>query len=234
VIRARPRKETPQLDIATRRTVLVPQALPLAPTVRFFQETVLLNATVGMQRVIARLRTGSDRRSSAAVNLQRQSVSLVRAIRANRAAGRPVLSGERLVSVTAVGLVALALAVSNLTTDAASGPTGGTSGAGTEPRIALGGAVSGFVGAAQGGIDDRGASTTTGDTTGAGTADTTGDMALGASLPTASGLSPNDRVAIDGPFRDDGTLLKPIAVDTTVADGKDLLRTYKVQFTVTR
>jgi len=189
----------------------------------------LLNATVGMQRVIARLRPGSDRRSSAAVTIQRHSVSLVRAIRANRAAGRPVLSGERLVSVTAVGLVALALAVSNLTTDAASGPTGGTTGAGTEPRIALGGAVSGLVGAAQGGIDDRGAGTTTGDTTGSGSADTTGDMALGASLPTASGLSPNDRVAIDGPFRDDGTLLKPIAVDTTVADGKDLLRTYKVQ-----
>jgi murein DD-endopeptidase MepM/ murein hydrolase activator NlpD len=208
---------------------LSPKRSPLAPTVRFFQETVLLNATVGMQRVIARLRTGSDRRSSAAVNLQRHGVSLVRTIRASRAAGRPVLSGERLVSVTAVGLVAFALAVSNLTTDAASGPTGGTNGAGTEPRIALGGAVSGFVGAPQAGIDDRGAATTTGDTNGAGTVDTTGDMALGASLPTASGLAPNDRIAIDGPFRDDGTLLKPIAVDTTVADGKNLLRTYRVQ-----
>ena len=32
-----------------------------------------------------------------------------------------------------------------------------------------------------------------------------------------------------GPFLDDGTLLKPVAVDTTVEDGADLLRTYKVK-----
>ena len=36
-------------------------------------------------------------------------------------------------------------------------------------------------------------------------------------------------IAVEGPFLDDGTLLKPIAVDTTVADGSDLLRTYKVK-----
>ena len=32
-----------------------------------------------------------------------------------------------------------------------------------------------------------------------------------------------------GPFLDDGTLVKPVAVDTTVADGADLLRTYRVK-----
>ena len=32
-----------------------------------------------------------------------------------------------------------------------------------------------------------------------------------------------------GPFLDDGTLLKPVAVDTTVADGIGLMRTYKVK-----
>ena len=34
---------------------------------------------------------------------------------------------------------------------------------------------------------------------------------------------------VEGPFLDDGTLLKPVAVDTSVADGSDLIRTYKVK-----
>ena len=34
---------------------------------------------------------------------------------------------------------------------------------------------------------------------------------------------------ITGAFRADGTLLKPMAVNTAVADGKDLLRSYKVR-----
>jgi murein DD-endopeptidase MepM/ murein hydrolase activator NlpD len=35
--------------------------------------------------------------------------------------------------------------------------------------------------------------------------------------------------AVEGPFLDDGTLLKPVAVNTTVADGSALMETYKVQ-----
>jgi murein DD-endopeptidase MepM/ murein hydrolase activator NlpD len=35
--------------------------------------------------------------------------------------------------------------------------------------------------------------------------------------------------AVEGPFLDDGTLLKPVAVNTTVADGRDLMETYKVK-----
>jgi murein DD-endopeptidase MepM/ murein hydrolase activator NlpD len=34
---------------------------------------------------------------------------------------------------------------------------------------------------------------------------------------------------VEGPFLDDGTLLKPVAVDTSVADGSSLIRTYKVK-----
>jgi murein DD-endopeptidase MepM/ murein hydrolase activator NlpD len=185
----------------------------------------LLNASVGVQRVMSRLRTGPGRRSPAAVDFQRRSISIARTIRAGRSMSRPTISGERLVSVTAVGLVALALALSNLASDAAAGgggPVGGTSGGGNEPRIAVGGAISGLDGAGQDGIDDRAA----GDTTG----DSTSDMALAGDVSaTASGLAPDDRISIDGPFRDDGTLVKPGAVDTTVADGKDLLRTYRVK-----
>ena len=219
------RGETPQLDIATFRTVHSPPRQTPRADRPVHQETVLLNATVGVQRVMARLRTGSGRRSPAAVHFQRRSISIARKIRATRSMTRPTISGERLVSMTAVGLVAFALALSNIATDAAAaagGPTGGTSAGGQEPRIAVGGAISGLDAVGEDGIDDRAA----GDTT----ADATTDMALAGDLSaTASGLAPDDRISIDGPFRDDGTLLKPFAVDTTVADGKELLRTYRVK-----
>jgi len=185
----------------------------------------LLNATVGVQRVMSRLRTGPGRRSPAAVNLQRRSISIARTIRAGRSTSRSIVPGERLVSLTAVGLVALALAISNITPDAAAGagaPIGGTNGPGSEARTAIGGAVSGVDSEGIDGIDDRAA----GDTSG----DPTTDMGFAGNVSaTASGLAPDDRIAIDGPFRDDGLLLKPFAVDTTVADGKDLLRTYRVK-----
>ena len=173
------------------------------------------NATVGVQRLIARLRPDQGHHS-AAVTFQRRSISIARAVRAG-STGRPSLSGERLVTVTAVALVAVAMVLSNLGSDVASGSTGNTSGAGTEPRIALGGAVSGLENAPQGGIDDRVAGE--GSVSGGG-ADLT-DNSLG--------LASGDQVTIDGPFGSDGTLLKPGSVDTNVADGAELLRTYRVR-----
>ena len=174
------------------------------------------NAAVGVQRLIARLRPGHGHRSAAAVTFQRRSIAMARAIDGSTNRPRPRLSGERLVSITAVGLVAVALVLSNLGADASSGPTGNTSGAGSEPRIALGGAVSGLENAPVGGIDDQVAVDATG----------LADVNLTAGL---SSLPPDDRIAIDGPFSADGTLLKPGSVDTTVADGADLLKTYKVR-----
>src|SRR5919112_5523966 len=155
------------------------------------------------------MRSDRSSRPAAAITFQRRSLSLARLIRASLSARRP-FGGDRLASLTAVGLVAVALVVSNLGTDAIAGPTGGTSGAGSEPRIALGGAVAGIQGAPLGGI----------------VADGAADIGLdGSSLSaSASGLAPDDRITIDGPFGSDGTLLKPVSVDTTVADGKDLMR----------
>ena len=47
---------------------------------------------------------------------------------------------------------------------------------------------------------------------------------------TPSPIAPAAREeAISGPFLEDGTLLKPVSVDTTVPDGKDLLRRHKVK-----
>ncbi len=170
----------------------------------------MLNATVGVQRVIARLRPTPARRSPAAATIQRRSLSVVAALRAPRSLGRPRISGERAVSLTAIGLVAAALAVSNLDISSVSGATGNTSGAGAEPRIALGGAVAGIEGDSQ-------------------------TAAVGADGPTDPNLSALSRLgasappAIDGPFAADGTIVKPGSVDTTVADGKDLIQTYRVK-----
>ena len=172
------------------------------------------NAAVGVQRVIARLRPDMGSRSAAATNVQRQSISIVRALRAG-SAGRPRLAGERLVSITAVGLVAMALVVSNLGNDVSAGPTGGTNGAGSEPRIALGGAVAGLEGAPYGGTLES--------------VDSGNDLGGADLSATSSTLAPDDRVTIDGPFGSDGTLLKPVSVDTSVADGKELMRTYRVR-----
>lgn len=181
------------------------------------------NAAVGVQRLLARLRPGQNNRSRAAVTLQRRSISLARGLtqRTPRAGAPGRTDGssaraERLVPFTAVGLVAVALVLSSLTATTTAGPTGGTSGAGSEARLAIGGAVLGFAGAPQGGVDARAA----------------GPQAAldpGGLTATASGLGPDDRTTIDGPFSSDGTLVKPVSVDTTVTDGKALMRTYRVK-----
>jgi murein DD-endopeptidase MepM/ murein hydrolase activator NlpD len=167
----------------------------------------LRNAAVGVQRVIARLPSGKSSRPATARTFQQRSVSLARAVRAG-STGRPRLAGERIVSITAVGLVAIALVVSNIGTDVSAGATGGTNGAGSEPRLALGGAIAG---------------TQDGPFGGTATEDPTGDTL------DQSSLAADDRAPIDGPFALDGTLLKPVSVDTSVADGKELMRTYRVR-----
>ena len=189
----------------------------------------MLNASVGVRRVLSRLSPAQARREAAVPSPRRRLPIL--AIQAQprpavrHGLGRPRLSGERAVSLTAVGLVAIAVAISNLGAATASGPTGNTDGPGTESRIAVGGAVSGLDGAPQGGIDDQvdgngGAIDGVID----GTIDGTADLA-----DTPPLLSSGDVAQIDGPFSIDGTLVKPGAVDTSVSDGKDLLRTYRVK-----
>ncbi len=175
------------------------------------------NAAVGVQRLLARLRPGKRHRSAAALTIQRRSISLARTMRSGLS-GRPSAPGERLVPFTAVGLVAVALALSSLGASTQAGPTGGTNSAGQEPRLAAGGAVLGLAGAPQGGVDDLAA----------------GGQDLGRSLDQGGqwgqgSAAPDDRVTIAGPFSSDGTLLKPVSVDTTVADGKALMRSYVVR-----
>ncbi|HEV7809932.1 MAG TPA: LysM peptidoglycan-binding domain-containing protein, partial [Candidatus Limnocylindrales bacterium] len=182
----------------------------------------MLNAPVGVQRFFTRLRPAPARRSTAAYRIQRRTTDIARAITAPR--NRPTveslrtitLSGERIVSATAVGLVAIALIVSNVTATGDSGPTGNTSGGGGDSRIAVGGAVSGAAGAVAG-IEG---------TPGATTDQVDGPVSDGGLVSTGS---PDERLTIAGPFSADGTLVKPTSVDTTVADGKELMRLYRVK-----
>jgi murein DD-endopeptidase MepM/ murein hydrolase activator NlpD len=98
---------------------------------------------------------------------------------------------------------------------------GSTSGAGTAPRLVVGGAPEAVADDSQG---------------------NTGDVEFGAPAPPATeapvfaaidlgdeAIEPEVPVEVEGPFIDDGTLVKPIAVDTTVPDGSALVKTYKVK-----
>jgi murein DD-endopeptidase MepM/ murein hydrolase activator NlpD len=122
----------------------------------------------------------------------------------------------------AVALTAILLGASVVSVSAG-GPapsTGGTQGTGTASRVAVGGG------------------TTTGPTDGS----DTGNVEYGQpgavvtpqldfssiALGTPSS-DPNVAMTVEGPFIDDGTLIKPTAVNTNVPDGSALVRTYTVK-----
>jgi murein DD-endopeptidase MepM/ murein hydrolase activator NlpD len=207
----------------------------------------LLNASVGVQRVLGRVRRPPDRLSSTAEPRQRRSRSIahhvglgihsvvvasrlvpVRDLRATvhqasapRATRRSLvarLGPDRAVAVALAGILLGASALS-ISAGRPAAATGGTNGDVTGPRIAVGGGTTG----------------SPDETTG------TGNVEFGQPADSAaaqSGLEPIDFGAlsqntnrpldVEGPFIDDGTLVKPIAVDTSVPDGSALVKTYKV------
>jgi murein DD-endopeptidase MepM/ murein hydrolase activator NlpD len=138
---------------------------------------------------------------------------------------------DRTLALAVVGVLIGASFVS-VSAGSPSPNTGGTDGAGAAPRIAVGGGTTerdDF--AARGGINLAGPGLIepTGDAT-------IGRVEFGSPDPTRStggefasvglGSGTND---VEGPFIDDGTLVKPIAVDTSVPDGSDLVGTYRVK-----
>jgi murein DD-endopeptidase MepM/ murein hydrolase activator NlpD len=244
----------------------------------------LLNASVGMQRALDRLRPATSHRSSKALSVQRHSLAFAKAIRglvvrprfdvrvapADRtspeavravrvsatvaplpiattgapvvlrprsvaarsayAAGpvvtkarsleRPSLAArfgaDRIVPAVAVAIVALATAVSaapSLGAAGTSGPVGGPTGDGPAARLVAGGAVS--QSGPQGGVDQ-------------GSADAFGAIDDREQTDPSSEAAPAS-LARSSTTLDDGTILKPVAVDTTVADGKGLMRSYRVR-----
>ncbi len=254
----------------------------------------MLNASVGFQRVLERVRRplkhgpASDapreaRRFAVAPKLRHgvhvvvaaSRLAPVREQRPTVVAAAPVvvatietparprrtlisrLGHERSVAMVVVAIVVGASVIS-VSAGHPSGPTGNTNGAGTAPRIAIGGDTTGDTAAddtgdvaVSGGTDgiDETDSTESGSgdaalgaNSGLDTTDSTGSVEFGQPVVVTPPKSPFaaidlgdtdfaaiDTAAVEGPFIDDGTLVKPIAVDTTVPDGSALVQTYKVK-----
>jgi murein DD-endopeptidase MepM/ murein hydrolase activator NlpD len=220
----------------------------------------LLNASVGVQRVLGRLRrppttrassattfkarslaarrrTQHDVRSAAAARLARGDQQIGRIIAALRTDRRSLIARLGPDRAAAVAVAGILLAASVLSASAA-GPapaTGGTNGPGADVRIAVGGGL----GYGHGGTIAEDAQPTfdtfTAEAAGLdqGVADSgtgTVDQATGVDQGNVGEVaSATGSGSVEGPFLEDGTLLKPVAVNTTVADGRGLVRTYKVE-----
>jgi murein DD-endopeptidase MepM/ murein hydrolase activator NlpD len=210
------------------------------------QETVLLNASVDVQRVIGRLRRPSSPRTDPATILQRRSLTAARHVRTGlgtaatsaRAASRahPVrppitlrlaaalsylnrLGHERTVALAAAGIL-LGASVLSVAPAVRGGATGGPIGNGSEARVTVGGSAdSNGIGSVEAAYDPAAAGRAAQSRATDPASMDRGPSIVAAPLPTA----------VEGPFLEDGTLLKPVAVNTAVADGRDLMRIYKVR-----
>lgn len=214
----------------------------------------MLNATVGVPRVLNRLRPTKSSRSTGPIRFHGRSVHatgdhLPAASLGSTTPASPrfvaksgtgaLASGlrrrvgpEAAIPVAAVVIVLLASVVSWLPGSPAQGAVGGTTGEGTAPRIAVGG-ISGDDlpaqpdPAAQPAVD---ATDPDAPVYGSGGGIPTIDLTrVDPDAIAAARAATTQEPEIRGPFLADGTLLKPIAVDTSIADGKGLLKTYKVR-----
>lgn len=212
----------------------------------------MLNASVGVQRVLGRLRRPQDRDETPATRPQRPSGAVAPEVRqrvrptATRFTARPRhrrafalpavptlrslrrpasigplarLSHERIVALAVAGIVLAASLLSVGPAGASGGDTGGPNGDGPTPRLAIGGAD----------IEHA-----MGDVETAYVDDSEDGLPAESVFPTGATVRAltdpeTDPAAVGGPFLADGTLLKPVAVDTTVEDGRDLVTTYKVK-----
>ena len=204
----------------------------------------MLNASVGIQRVIGRVRRPQDRREP---SVQTRSLSPARRVqrglhtviavsrlaptrsirveadRPSEAGGRSLLGRlgpDRAVTLAVAGIL-LGASVVSVSAGLPRGATGGTTGDGPAPRIAVGG----------------GTDSAPNDTAGTGSvefgdpepATTTTQPGFAAIDFPDPGPTTDGPIDVEGPFIDDGTLIKPVAVDTTVPDGSGLVKTYQVK-----
>jgi len=225
----------------------------------------LLNASVGVQRAIGRLRRPPSSRASsvttvavslaAALHLQRRFRAVAAATRlAPRhdrlargiAAAHPTrharrsliarIGHDRTVALAAAGIL-LGASIVSVSASRPLPATGGPTGPGADVRLEVGG------GSGRGG--EIAEATGPGDVlsqTGVGSyedepididqAASDAELQAGAEAEAeleAAAAQLSQISAVEGPFLDDGTLLKPVAVNTTVADGSALMETYKVK-----
>ena len=125
------------------------------------------------------------------------------------------IGAQRAVPAAAISILLVATAISSAPALAQPSAVGGTTGNGQEARIVAGG-VQGAIGGPDGTIEDS-------EAYGLGVIAT--DPEVLDDWDTASTTTD----AAQAGTLDDGTLLKPVAVDTTVSDGKGLMRTYRVR-----
>jgi murein DD-endopeptidase MepM/ murein hydrolase activator NlpD len=144
------------------------------------------------------------------------------------------LGHERTVAIAIAGIV-LGASFLSVAPGGPRGDTGGPTGDGPAPRLGIGGPIAddsdsdGYgrveaAYAAEPAADPADAAAYARPALAANAAPRLEDLA-GAD-PTAIVTSTS---TVAGPVLDDGTLLKPVAVDTSVADGSALIRTYKVK-----
>jgi murein DD-endopeptidase MepM/ murein hydrolase activator NlpD len=227
----------------------------------------LLNASVGVQRVIGRLRRPPSSRASSAMtdavslgaslHLRQRVRALVtasrlvpridrvaRGIEAARPARQARISlisrvgHDRVVALVAAGIL-LGASVVSVSASRPVPATGDTSPPGQDIRIAVGGGEvehGGTVAEVDPGADilslsQAGAIEGSDPTDVKSAFGPDGRLAVGpeAAADPAATTDTTEPTAVEGPFLDDGTLLKPVAVNTTVADGRDLMETYKVK-----
>lgn len=135
---------------------------------------------------------------------------------------------EAAIPVAAVVIVLLASVASWLPASRASGAVGGPAADGPEPRLAVGG-IAGNVPAAP---DVAEPATSLAEPDGAAPAAAATDPEMAGidqdAIPLGRARAQQEP-EITGAFQADGTLLKPIAVTTAVADGRGLLKTYEVR-----
>jgi len=143
-----------------------------------------------------------------------------------RGAIRARVGPEALLPAAVVLIVLVATYASWAPGASSSGSTGGPDSDGAGPRLA----VAGFAGAGAGGND--GAGPTADGATQADASAASNSSLMGIAGEQLGGprtaIDPNAG-AIRGPFLQDGTLVKPMAVNTSIADGSGLLTKYKVK-----
>ena len=146
------------------------------------------------------------------------------------------LGHDRAVGLVVAGII-LGASVASVTPSGSGGGTGGPTGDGPAPRLAVvaGTDDSGMGGTVEEDYADTGQAVTADpsadmpSTTPAAGDETVADVATDPAEQEVIAARVAQDPAVIGPFLDDGTLLKPVAVDTSVADGSDLIRTYKVK-----
>jgi murein DD-endopeptidase MepM/ murein hydrolase activator NlpD len=208
------------------------------------RSTPSTTTTLQQRRTVAarQVRQGVDSAASSARFLPRGSQRRSLAVRPTLPSlptlavlGR--LGHERTVAIAVAGIV-LAASLVSVAPGGASGDTGGPNGDGEAPRLALGGAE--VLDSGIGDVETAYNDVTVDDLTGAGYLPGASNLRSGtassqARVTGATGATADltsavaETAVVEGPFLADGTLLKPVAVDTSVADGADLVTTYKVK-----